>query len=113
MNPVAKEFVSARDDEKGVLLLSEFTGAAHELGDALSINPHASEDCARTLAEALTMPVGEQASRMRSMRTVVGHANAFRWAANILADAIAVHAAKHGRSEFGRSAATNRAVASI
>ena len=113
MNLVAKEFVSARDDEKGVLLLSEFTGAAHELSDALSINPHASEDCARTLAGALTMPVGEQASRMQSMRTVVGHANAFRWAANVLTDAVAVHAARHGRSEFGRSAADTRAVASI
>ena len=87
--------------------------ATHELSDALSINPHASEDCARTLAGALTMPVGEQASRMQSMRTVVGHANAFRWAANVLTDAVAVHAARHGRSEFGRSAADTRAVASI
>ena len=55
MNLVAKEFVSARDDERGVLILSEFAGAARELPQALIVNPYAIDACARTLGEALTM----------------------------------------------------------
>jgi trehalose 6-phosphate synthase len=96
MNLVSKEFVSARDDERGVLILSEFAGAARELSDALSINPYASDDCARTLAEALTMPIEEQARRMRGMRAVVQRSNSYKWAADILADAATM------RPRFGR-----------
>jgi trehalose-6-phosphate synthase len=92
MNLVSKEFVSARDDERGVLILSEFAGAARELSDALCINPYAIDDCARTLAEALTMPAEEQAFRMQSLRAVVQHFNAYQWVANVLQDAAAVRA---------------------
>ncbi len=95
MNLVSKEFVSARDDERGVLMLSEFTGAAHELSDALCINPYASDDCARTLADALTMATEEQMTRMRSMRAIVQRSNAYQWSANILTDAVVV------RTRFG------------
>lgn len=95
MNLVSKEFVSARDDERGVLILSEFAGAARQLRDALCINPYASDDCARTLVEALTMAIEEQVSRMQSMRALVQHANAHEWGANILRDAAAV------RTRFG------------
>jgi trehalose-6-phosphate synthase len=92
MNLVSKEFVSARDDESGVLILSEFAGAARDLTDALSINPYASDDCARTLVEALTMPIEEQARRMQSMRGVVQRFNACEWSADILRDATAMSA---------------------
>jgi trehalose 6-phosphate synthase len=89
MNLVSKEFVSARHDERGVLVLSEFAGAACELTEALSINPYLTEDCARTLAEALNMPVDEQARRMRALRAVVNRNNSYKWASDILADAAA------------------------
>ena len=87
MNLVAKEFVSARDDERGVLILSEFAGAARELTDALIVNPYSVDDAAHALADALTMPDNEQSRRMRHMRAVVAQFNTFRWAAEMLKDA--------------------------
>jgi trehalose 6-phosphate synthase len=87
MNLVAKEFVSARDDERGVLVLSAFAGAARELTDALSVNPYDVDDAASVLARALTMNDEEQADRMRRMRSVVAEFSAWRWAAHILSDA--------------------------
>src|SRR5439155_11243 len=67
MNLVAKEFIASRDDEQGVLVLSQFTGAARELHDALLVNPYHSEQCAHALYRALTMPADEQRVRMRSV----------------------------------------------
>jgi trehalose 6-phosphate synthase len=93
MNLVAKEFVNARDDGRGVLILSEFAGAARELTTALHVNPYAVEACAETLARALTMSDGEQAFRMRAMRTVVARANTYRWAGELLADATRIRRA--------------------
>jgi trehalose 6-phosphate synthase len=87
MNLVAKEFVTARDDERGVLILSEHTGAARELPQALIINPYATDACARTLGEALAMTTEEQRTRMRGLRAVVAQFNAYRWAGEMLADA--------------------------
>ena len=87
MNLVAKEFVSARDDAKGVLILSEFAGAARELTTALIVNPYAPDDCARALATALTMSQEEQTNRMRAMRAVISRFNAYRWAGEMLVDA--------------------------
>jgi trehalose 6-phosphate synthase len=69
MNLVAKEFIASRDDERGVLILSQFTGAARELHEALIINPYHVEQGADALYRALTMPEMEQRERMRSMRT--------------------------------------------
>jgi trehalose 6-phosphate synthase len=89
MNLVSKEFVSARDDERGVLVLSEFAGAARELSEALFINPYLSDDCGRTLGDALTMTAAEQVRRMRALRAVVKAGNAYKWARDILADAAA------------------------
>ncbi len=68
MNLVAKEFVAARDDEQGVLILSQFTGAARELPEALIVNPYDADQCAAALHLALTMPADEQRDRMRLMR---------------------------------------------
>jgi len=87
MNLVAKEFIAARDDEQGVLVLSQFTGAARELHDALLVNPYHNEQCAHALYRALTMPADEQRVRMRSMRRLVQEFNVYRWAGAMLLDA--------------------------
>ena len=87
MNLVAKEFIASRDDEQGVLVLSQFTGAARELTDALLVNPYHSEQCAHALYRALTMPADEQRVRMRSMRRLVQEFNVYRWAGAMLLDA--------------------------
>ncbi len=90
MNLVAKEFVAARDDERGVLILSEFTGAARELPEALIVNPYDADQCAAALQLALTMPAAEQRDRMRLMRDLVAEFNVFRWAGRMLLDAAAM-----------------------
>jgi trehalose 6-phosphate synthase len=87
MNLVAKEFVAARDDERGVLMLSRFTGAARELTEALLVNPYDLEEASSAFATALAMPVAEQAERMRAMRAFVQDLNVYRWAGRMLADA--------------------------
>jgi trehalose-6-phosphate synthase len=87
MNLVAKEFVTARADLKGVLVLSEFTGAARELTEALIVNPYDLEASAEALAAALRMPVDEQQDRMRSMRSLLAQFNVYRWAGKMLVDA--------------------------
>lgn len=87
MNLVAKEFVAARDDEEGVLILSQFTGAATELPDALVVNPYNIDQCAAALHVALKMPPVEQRARMRSMRGIVQEFNVYRWAGRMLMDA--------------------------
>ncbi|HTI05923.1 MAG TPA: trehalose-6-phosphate synthase [Gemmatimonadales bacterium] len=90
MNLVAKEFVSARDDERGVLILSLFTGAARELPEALIVNPYDTDECAAALQLALTMSSAEQRTRMRLMRGLVQEFNVFRWAGRMLMDAAAL-----------------------
>jgi trehalose 6-phosphate synthase len=87
MNLVAKEFIAARDDEKGVLILSQFTGASRELPEALIVNPYDIDQCAQALHSALTMPEQEQRARMRSMRGLVQEFNVYRWAGRMLLDA--------------------------
>jgi len=87
MNLVAKEFVAARDDERGVLLLSQFTGAANELTQALIVNPYDVERTADALAAALSMSPAEQEARMRAMRQQVAEFNVYRWAGRMIEDA--------------------------
>lgn len=87
MNLVAKEFVAARTDLQGVLLLSEFTGAARELTEALIVNPYDLVGSSDALASALSMPSGEQQDRMRSMRSLLVQFNVYRWAGTMLVDA--------------------------
>lgn len=84
MNLVAKEFVASRPDLAGVLILSQFTGAARELNDALLINPYDSEALADALYQALNMPEAEQEKRMRKMREIVEQNNIYRWAGKVL-----------------------------
>jgi trehalose-6-phosphate synthase/Kef-type K+ transport system membrane component KefB len=84
MNLVAKEFVAARDDEDGVLVLSALAGASQELGDAIIINPYDIDDFANALLRALDMPAAERRQRMVSMRRIVAGRNVFGWASDIL-----------------------------
>ncbi|MDR7034970.1 trehalose 6-phosphate synthase [Mesorhizobium sp. BE184] len=87
MNLVAKEFVAARDDEQGVLLLSTFAGASKELLEALIVNPYDAASTSDSLLQALTMSEQEQSNRMRRMREIVRDNNVYRWAGSMLLDA--------------------------
>src|SRR5262245_17426719 len=84
MNLVAKEFVTARGDERGVLVLSKFTGASRELADAVLVNPFDVDEMAEGLYATLTMPAAEQERRMRRMRAQVDDHNIYRWAGTLL-----------------------------
>lgn len=90
MNLVAKEFVASRDDERGVLILSQFTGAARELSEALIVNPYDADQCAAALDVALRMPLRTQRARMRLMRSLIREFNVYRWAGRMLLDAAAM-----------------------
>ncbi len=87
MNLVCKEFVAARDDLQGVLILSRFAGAARELTESLIVNPYHVEETADALHRAALMSPAEQRERMASLRGVVREFNVFRWAGRMLADA--------------------------
>jgi trehalose 6-phosphate synthase len=105
MNLVAKEFVAAREDERGVLVLSEFTGAARELTEALVVNPYDLEAASTALATALKMPEAEQAVRIRSMRALVSHFNVYKWAGEMLADAAQLRSRERLSGSLGATAA--------
>jgi trehalose 6-phosphate synthase len=94
MNLVAKEFVAARDDEDGVLVLSQFTGAARELTEALIVNPYDLDQASDALAAALLMPAAERRVRMHHMRTHLAEFNVYRWAGRML-----LYAARLRRTE--------------
>jgi trehalose 6-phosphate synthase len=102
MNLVAKEYVAARDDERGVLLLSQFTGASQELHEALIVNPYHIEQTADALYRALTMPEYEQQERMRSMRAIVHDFNVYRWAGRMLIDAARIRQREKLAARIGR-----------
>ena len=84
MNLVAKEFVAARDDLDGVLVLSELAGAVQELHDAVIINPYDVDGFADALERAVDMPLDERQHRMRAMRRIVAGRDIFSWASDIL-----------------------------
>jgi trehalose 6-phosphate synthase len=87
MNLVAKEFVAAREDGAGVLVLSRFTGAASELPESLIVNPYDLEEASAALARAVSMPLEEQQDRMRAMRGHLTEFNVYRGAGRMLVDA--------------------------
>jgi trehalose 6-phosphate synthase len=101
MNLVAKEFVAARDDELGVLILSRFTGAARDLTESLIVNPYDLVRASDALAAALHMPVDEQRERMRSMRRLVSEFNVYRWAGRMLVDAAELRRKERMIGRFG------------
>ena len=84
MNLVAKEFVAARSDESGVLILSQFTGAAKDLKGAIIINPYSAEETASAIHQALNMTVTEKRKRMKKMRESIKNYNVYRWAAELI-----------------------------
>jgi len=90
MNLVAKEFVAARDDGDGVLILSRFTGASRDLRDALAVNPYDVEGMAEAIRVACEMAPAERRRRMARMRDQVRERNIYRWAAQLLAELAAV-----------------------
>jgi trehalose 6-phosphate synthase len=107
MNLVAKEFVGARDDEQGVLILSQFAGAARELTEALVINPYDIDQFAAALHLALTMPKVEQRARMQSMRGLIQEFNVYRWAGRMLIDAARMRQKERVMKQVGRSSLLN------
>lgn len=88
MNLVAKEYISSRFDEDGVLILSRFTGAARELTDAVLVNPYAPDEMADAIKLALEMPQEERQKRMRKMREIVQENNVYKWAADIISELV-------------------------
>ena len=112
MNLVAKEFVASRDDERGVLVLSQFTGASRELPEALIVNPYNVDQCAGALKAALTMPPAEQRDRMRSMRGLIQEFNVYRWAGRMLLDAgqMRMRSRLFARADRGRKPVPLRSV---
>ncbi len=88
MNLVAKEFIAAQTEQQGMLILSQFTGAARELRDALIVNPYAINQMADALHYALTMSPEERATKMARMRQVVQEHNVYRWAGNLVTELV-------------------------
>lgn len=86
MNLVAKEFVAARDDEQGALILSQFTGASRELRDAIVVNPYDADQLAGSIRMALEMDAGERHTRMKQMRRIVREHNVYHWAGNLISE---------------------------
>jgi trehalose-6-phosphate synthase len=87
MNLVAKEFVAARDDEDGVLILSTFAGAARELVEAILVNPFDVGETAAAIRRAIDMPREQRRQRMQLMRRTIKENNVYRWAGRMLTDA--------------------------
>jgi trehalose 6-phosphate synthase len=99
MNLVAKEFVAARSDESGVLILSIFTGAAHELGDALQVNPYDIDQMAEAIRAGLEMDPEEKQARMKHMRRTVQEYNVYRWAASLILAVCELHSQRRDNRE--------------
>jgi len=90
MNLVAKEYIAEKTDGSGALVLSQFTGAARELSEAILINPYSIEDFADSIMLAIKMPDEEKTRRMEALNKIVLENNVFRWAANIISDLAAL-----------------------
>ncbi len=86
MNLVAKEFLAARRDERGVLILSQFTGAARELRDALLVNPYDIDQTAEAIRVALEMEPEDKQLRVQRMRRTIKEHNIYRWAGNLITE---------------------------
>jgi trehalose 6-phosphate synthase len=100
MNLVAKEFVATRHDERGVLILSCFTGAARELRDALQVNPYDIDQTAEAIRTALEMSPEEKQQRMQRMRKTIRDQNVYRWAASLIGEVCDVRLDSTGDNQF-------------
>jgi trehalose 6-phosphate synthase len=90
MNLVAKEYVAARNDLNGALILSRFTGAAKELTQAVQINPYSIEEFADSIRFCIEMPAEERRSRITQMRSTIRTNNVFKWAGTIISELAAL-----------------------
>ena len=90
MNLVAKEYVAAKTDLTGSLILSQFTGAARELTDAIQINPYSIEEFADSIKLTIELPSEEKKKRMENMRKIISENNVYRWAGNIITELAAL-----------------------
>ncbi len=104
MNLVAKEFIASRVDDDGVLVLSEFTGAAAQLTEALLVNPYDVDGMAATLYRALTMDRDERKRRMRALRATVTVQDATWWAGTFLSD---LRSARRRRKRWATASETS------
>ncbi len=106
MNLVAKEFLAARRDESGVLILSQFTGAARELRDALLVNPYDIEQTAEAIRVAIEMEPEDKQLRIQRMRRVIKENNIYRWAGNLITELCEVRldAQEDVQRQFGKKA---------
>ncbi|MFN7642311.1 MAG: trehalose-6-phosphate synthase [Burkholderiales bacterium] len=111
MNLVAKEFVAARDDHDGVLILSTFAGASRELIEALLVNPYDLSETAAAIRQALRMDRDERRERMRLMRRTVKENNVYRWAGRMLMDAARVRQRQQLRMRTEAKAKSRRDMA--
>ncbi len=91
MNLVAKEYVATRHDESGVLVLSEFAGAAHQLNDAIIVNPYDVDGLKAAIAKAVKMPAEEQRRRLKSLRDVVASTDVQQWLEDFRRDILEIH----------------------
>jgi trehalose 6-phosphate synthase len=107
MNLVAKEFVAARSDNDGVLILSRFAGASGEMPDALLVNPYDIEQVAQAIHSALEMPLNERTVRVQRLRRVVREHNIYRWAATLLAELGEIRLNHANANTNGSTAAKN------
>ena len=98
MNLVAKEYMSVAAEDRGMLILSRFTGAAHELRDALLVNPYDLEETAEAIRAAVEMPPEERRERMRRMAQLVREQNIYRWASLLLDDLAPVRPRRRGQA---------------
>jgi trehalose 6-phosphate synthase len=99
MNLVAKEYVAAKEDLDGVLILSEFAGAARELSEALIINPYDIEQFAEAIRAAVEMDEDERHRRMEQLRRGVEERNIYWWAAKFLTELAATRSARAAPQE--------------
>jgi trehalose 6-phosphate synthase len=115
MNLVAKEFVATRNDERGVLILSCFTGAARELRDALQVNPYDIDQTADAIRAALEMQSEEKQARMHRMRRTVREQNVYRWAGNLIGELCEVRLDQPAlpSDRFGRTLLTESGVKDV
>ncbi|MFH0763061.1 MAG: trehalose-6-phosphate synthase [Candidatus Omnitrophota bacterium] len=86
MNLVSKEYVAAKSDLSGCLILSRFAGSAKELTEAVQMNPYSIEEFADAIKSAIELPAEEKKRRMKRLRSIVSENNVYRWAANIITE---------------------------
>ena len=94
MNLVAKEYIGAKEDGNGVLILSQFTGASRELKDALVVNPYDIEQMSEAIRQALEISPEEKKARWQRMREVLKERNIYRWAADLISGLAQIRLAK-------------------